>query len=156
MQTPYPAQLTLEYNPPQNDMQFLDCNIYDYNRAQTGKNGHQTFTIYQRHANGEMMAGLSGCIWAQVCEIQRVWVHPTIRKQGIGRSLMEMAEQEAQKHNCHVITLNVYSFQSPAFFTRLGYQVAACVDDCPPGYQTFHLVKRLLKKAVEYPQRFLG
>jgi N-acetylglutamate synthase-like GNAT family acetyltransferase len=144
---PGSIQFHIEYNPVCDGLQFLEQSIYDYNRAQTGKNGGKTFAIYHRNGNNEILAGVHGWVWAKSCEIRGIWVHPALRGQGIGRRLLEMAEQEASDHGCQAITLKVYSFQSPEFYARLGYQTVACLDDFPPGYQTHYLVKRLREEA---------
>jgi hypothetical protein len=43
----------------------------------------------------------------------------------------------------NVILISSYSFQAPAFYQERGYELAWRLDDFPPGYQHFFLVKRL-------------
>jgi GNAT superfamily N-acetyltransferase len=140
---PYDDSFKIEYDSLPGDLQFLDDRIYEFNCEQTGIEDGRLFSIFLRGAENEILAGLSGWTWAQACEIRILWIHSTLRGQGYGRRLMEMAEQEARSRGCKVIYLNSYSFQAPEFYRKLGFEVFARLDDFPPGHYHDHLVKRL-------------
>ncbi len=129
--------------PSSEERQFLEDRLYEFNSNQTGKDDGELFGVFIRDASGEIVAGLSGWTWAQACEIRQVWVHPSWRRQGYGRSLLEAAEQEAKSRGCKVILLSSYSFQAPAFYQKLAYELAWQLDDFPPGHRYCFLVKRL-------------
>jgi len=84
-----------------------------------------------------------GWTWAQACQIQNFWVREDLRGHGHGRALLERAEAEARSRGCTVVTLNSYSFQSPGFYERFGYEVVHQLRDSPPGHEDNWLVKRL-------------
>jgi len=129
--------------PSAEELQFLEDRIYEHNSAQTGQNDGRLFGIFIRNDQQEIVAGLSGWTWARACQIQNLWVHPSLRGKGYGRSLLESAEQEARARRCTVIFLESYSFQAPAFYQKYGYELAWQLNDFPPGHQNCFLVKRL-------------
>ena len=128
--------------PSSGELQFLEDRLYEYNSQQTGRDDGQLFAFFIRNDQQEIVAGCSGWTWAAACEIQTLWVHPSLRGQGHGRELLEAAEQEARAHGCKVIQIESYSFQAPGFYQKCGYKLAWHLDGFPPGHQLFCLVKR--------------
>ena len=69
------------------------------------------------------------------------WQHPVLlvedlpavaasaRRQGIGRQLMEIAEKEAIARGCKYAFVDTIDYQSPAFYQKLGYQMAGRIPD---------------------------
>ena len=135
--------------PSAEELQFLEDRLYEFNSAKTGQNDGRLFAIFIRNERREIMAGLSGWIWARACEIRALWVHPSWRGQGHGRSMLESAEQEARARGCRVILIASYSFQAPAFYRKCGYEPAWQLDDFPPGHQYYFLVKRFPRGTTE-------
>ena len=129
--------------PTSDELQFLEDRLYEYNVQQTGQADGQLFAAFIRDERGEIVAGISGWTWAQACEIQTLWVHADWRGQGLGRELLETAEQEARARGCMVILIASYSFQAPEFYQKYGYELAWRLADFPPGHQHCYLVKRL-------------
>lgn len=132
-------------SPTAEELRLLEDRLYEFNRAQTGRDDGQMFAFFVQNEQQEIVAGLSGWTWADACEIQSLWVHPACRGQGYGRDLLEAAEQEAQARGCKVILIRSYSFQAPGFYQKFGYQMAWQLNDFPPGHQYCHLVKQLKK-----------
>lgn len=130
--------------PSSEELQFLEDRLYEFNSQQTGRDDGQLFAFFVRNEQQEILAGISGWTWAQVCEIKTLWVHPAMRGQGCGRRLLEAAEQEARAQGCKTILISSYSFQAPAFYQKFGYQLAWQLEDFPPGHQYCYLVKRLI------------
>ena len=129
--------------PSPAEQEFLEDRLYEFNAAQIQQDDGQLFAFFIRNEQQEIVAGLSGWTWAQACEIRILWVHATWRGQGYGRKLLESAEQEARLRGCKVILIASYSFEAPAFYQKCGYEIAYQLNDFPPGYQHFYLVKRL-------------
>ncbi len=129
--------------PTPEELAFLEDRLYEYNRDRTGHDDGQLFAFFVRDEKQEIVAGISGWTWAQACEIRELWVDPAWRRQGYGRRLLEGAEQEARDRGCQVILLESYSFQAPAFYQKLGYELQWRLKDFPPGYDYSFLVKRI-------------
>jgi GNAT superfamily N-acetyltransferase len=139
----HPDHVLISKAPSSEELQFLEDRLYEFNRTQTGQDDGELFAILIRDRAQEIVAGLSGWTWARACEIRSVWVHPSWRGQGYGRALLESAEERARARGCSVILTGSYSFQAPAFYQRLGYELAWQLSDFPPGHQHCILVKRL-------------
>ena len=129
--------------PTAEEIQFMEDRLYEHNSAKTGKDDGQLFGFFIRNEKQEIVAGLSGWTWAQACQIQTLWVHPSLRGQGYGERLLDAAEQEAHVRGCQIIMLESYSFQAPGFYQKHGYELAYQLQDFPPGHQNNFLVKRL-------------
>ena len=129
--------------PTPDELQFLEDKIYEYNSARTGHDDGLSFGFFIRDEQHDIVAGLDGWTWAQACQILNFWVRADLRGQGHGRALLESAEQEARDRGCVVVALNSYSFQSPSFYQRHGYELVHQLRDFPPGHEDNLLVKRL-------------
>lgn len=129
--------------PSAEELQFMEDRIYEHNSAKTGQDDGQLFGFFIRNDKQEIVAGLSGWTWAQACQIQTLWVHPSLRGQGYGERLLEAAEQEARTRGCKIVMLESYNFQAPGFYQKHGYELAYQLKDFPPGHQNNWLVKRL-------------
>jgi len=130
-------------NPSLEELQFLEDRLYEFNSSQIGQDDGQLFAYFTRNDQQEIVAGLSGWTWARACEIRELWVHPSWRRQGYGRALLESAEHEALARGCKIILISSYSFQAPAFYQKCGYELVWQLNDFPPGHQYCYLVKRL-------------
>jgi GNAT superfamily N-acetyltransferase len=137
------ASVSIEDQPKPADLEFLENQINTYNMVEVGAYDGRALAIFVRDATGAIIAGLSGFTWARMCEINFLWVHPELQGQGYGSQLLRMAEAEARARGCLITILGTYSFQAPAFYQRLGYELAGQLTDCPPGHTNYYLYKRL-------------
>lgn len=132
-----------ECNPSSEDLQFLEDRLYEFNAAQTGQDDGELFSFLIRNERQEIVAGLAGWTWAHACEIKTLWVHPSWRGRGYGRSLLKAAEDKARDRKCQVILISSYSFQAPSFYQKFGYDLVWRLNDFPPGHQHCSLIKRV-------------
>jgi ribosomal protein S18 acetylase RimI-like enzyme len=93
--------------------------------------------------NGRILAGLYGATYWDWLHIKLLWVDKSLRGQGIGQRLMQMAEAEAVQRGCHAALVDTHSFQAEGFYARLGYEVFGRLEDFPLGHQRIYLQKRL-------------
>jgi len=129
--------------PDQQDVQFLDDRIYEFNAARTGIADARLLAIILRNDRGEIVAGLYGWTWGRACEVRILWVDERLRGQGLGRRMMAAAEQEARARGATQIVLSTHGFQAPGFYRALGFEAVGHVDDYPVGHQSIYLRKRL-------------
>ena len=137
------THLRIETNPTVEDVRFLEDRLYDYGVEQTGVDDGQWLAIFLRDDQQTIQAGLKGWTWCGSCYIQTVWVHHTLRGQGIGTQLLQAAEQEARRRGCQQMILTSYSFQAPGFYQKLGFEVFAVLDEHPRGHRDYYLHKWL-------------
>ena len=134
----------IEDQPAARDLEYLEDQINHYNMTQTGAFDARALAIFVRNEQQDIVAGLSGYTWAGMCEIQFLWVHPTVRQQGYGGDLLQAAEREAQKRGCSIMILGTYSFQAPSFYQKHGYEIVGRIEHCPPNHTNYYFKKRLL------------
>lgn len=90
---------------------------------------------------GNLLAGLYGnCYWNGL-EIDTLWVDEPLRGQGIGKRLVDQAEQYARRQGAVVSYLK--TFDAKHFYEQLGYQVYGELKDRPIGTVLYHMQKRL-------------
>jgi GNAT superfamily N-acetyltransferase len=79
---------------------------------------------FARTPAGAIVGSAVGRTWGECCELQRLWVDPAHRRQGVGRELIRRIAAGARARRCRRIYLETFRFQSPAFCRALGFSVA--------------------------------
>lgn len=103
----------------------------------------QELGVFVRDGDGNLLGGLTGStLWGWLY-IKLLWVDDGQRGTGLGRRLVQSAEEEAVRRGCFAAYVNTFSYQAPDFYEKLGYQVFGQLDDFPQGYQRVYLNKRL-------------
>jgi GNAT superfamily N-acetyltransferase len=92
---------------------------------------------------GASIGGLTARIGYTRMFVELLFVPEHLRGTGIGRQLMERAEDVAREHGCTGIWLDTFTFQAPGFYQKLGYSVFGEIRDYPPGFSRFFLHKPL-------------
>ena len=119
-------------------MAFIQARIDAFNEDETGYRDGRELACFVRDDAGRLVAGLTGFTWGGACRVSFLWVDEPRRREGLGRELLEAAEEEARRRGCELIHLDTHDFQAPDFYRRLGYEAYARLDDFPRGYgQTF-------------------
>ena len=73
--------------------------------------------IFVRDA-GKIVAGISGWTWGDCCELQSLWVEPSLRGRGLATRLLAAAEAEAAARGCSQTVHFTYDFQARALYER--------------------------------------
>ena len=85
----------------------------------------------QRHefaasVDGSIVGVLGLRIAASLAHVESLVVLPEVRRRGVGRRLLELAERSANYYNCHKMTLEAPAqLPARAFFEACGYKVEA-------------------------------
>ncbi len=116
-----------------------------FNRSQTpGFSGSfATIGLMLKDAAGQTDGGLTARISFSWMFVELLFVPERLRGQGMGRQLMEKAEDVAREHGCIGIWLDTFTFQAPGFYQKLGYTVFGEIENYPPGSSRFFLHKHL-------------
>lgn len=126
---PYIRQKLREYNIKHlsdSDVSFVDEDF--------------CFTI--KDEEGKILGGISGNTKLQSLFIQFLWVDESIQRRGFGRRLIKSVEDFAVEKNCRIIKVDTFSFQAPAFYKSLGFEVYGTINDFPEGHNQYFLYKR--------------
>ena len=95
-------------------------------------------------ADEAVVGGLIGETQFAWLKVSIVAVAEHARRCGVGRRLMELAEQEAVARGCRHVFLDTMDYQAPAFYQKLGYTVAAKIDDWDShGHARYYFIKEL-------------
>jgi GNAT superfamily N-acetyltransferase len=75
--------------------------------------------------------------------ISILWLAESLRGQGVGGRLLDMAEQEALDRGCRHAHVDTLDFQALPFYEKHGYAVWGTLNDLPPGHSRYFLKKDL-------------
>ncbi len=140
-----PESLRIDFEPFLDDglRTFITDGVDHHNIAKTGLAAYFPTHFILRADRGEVMGGLLGLIWGSWLHITILWVADTARGQGHGGRLLEAAEAYALERGCIGVFLDTFSFQARPFYEGHGYRVFGTLADCPPGHESYFLMKRL-------------
>jgi ribosomal protein S18 acetylase RimI-like enzyme len=140
-------QFVLE-DPSLADIQFLEDQLYEFNSAETGIADGRSLAFFMRDAEKGIVAAAAGHTWGETCELQQLWVAESLRRQGIGRSLLEEVEAEAIRRGCRQLILSTHSFQAPRFYQNFGFEILYAIPEYPRGHSQILLRKGLRDRAA--------
>ena len=116
-----------------------------YNTSQAGSSQNRPIVVLLKDASGEVVGGLWGHTGYDWLFTQLLVVPASLRGQGVGSEIMQMAEQEAIRRGCHGAWLDTFEFQARGFYERIGYECFAELPNYPNGFSRFFMKKMLVK-----------
>lgn len=122
---------------------FLEDRIYEFNAAATGFFDAEEYAAAIRDLDGRIIAAVSGFTWGRCCQIDKLWVDPSARRQGLGSRLVRAVEELAHARGCKQVMLSSHTFQAPDFYRLLGYAEQAQIAGYPAGHSDIHFRKLL-------------
>jgi GNAT superfamily N-acetyltransferase len=126
-------RLVVEGSPDPADLALLEDQVAAAAIAAAGLGDDQEFGIFVRDDDSRIIAGISGIVWAGCCELQAMWVDPTLRGCGLARRLITAAENEARQRGCTLVQFRAYDLLAPGLHERLGYETVGVIEGCPAG-----------------------
>jgi len=136
-------RLVVDPHAPESLKQHVRDRLDLHNVAATGQSEYYAVSMFLKDARDEVLGGLLGSLWGGWLYVQHLWVAAPLRGLGHGRRLMQAAERYAVERGCRNAHLDTSSFQAPAFYEKLGYQVFGSLEDFPPGHTKYFMKKRL-------------
>lgn len=115
----------------------------DFNRARVGDDAMQHLSVFVRDADGTIVAGALGNTYWGWLYIGTLWVDERLRGQGWGSQVLQAAEDEARRRDCHHVHLDTMSFQALPFYLKHGFTVFGELHDKPVGHSHYFLQKSL-------------
>ena len=125
-------EFQVEHDPDPLDIEFLETQIRREASAAMGLGDEAELAIIVRDG-GAIVAGISGWTWGDCCELQSLWVQPSLRGRGLATRLIAAAETEAVARGCTQTVHFTYDFQARALYERNGYELVARVENFPSG-----------------------
>lgn len=128
---------------PESKQVILDL-LIAHNALRTGLNDYRQLAIeITDDQTGKVIGGLWGRTALGWLFTEMLFVPEPLRGQGVGKSLILQAEQEAVVRGCHSAWLDTFSFQARGFYERLGYTCFGELPDYPAGFERFFMKKTL-------------
>lgn len=124
------------------DIEFLETRIRQEAAEAMGLGDETELGIFVRD-DGLIVAGITGWTWGDCCELQSLWVHPTLRGRGLGARLLAAAEAEAAARGCTQTVHLTYDFQARRLYEKTGYDLVGQVKDFPTGTDVLWFRKKL-------------
>lgn len=134
---------SLTDQPDAGDVQYLGGQLSAYNLGHAGYSDARPLAIFIRDADGQILGGLQGWTYWDWFAIDLLWLAEEIRGRGYGSTLLRMAENEAAARGCGRVLLDTFSFQSPAFYQKHGYEVFGVLDGFAAKHRRYYLCKIL-------------
>jgi GNAT superfamily N-acetyltransferase len=139
-------RIILDTDASDADVDAVETGLSIFNRQAVGfdaSDDFQSLRIFVKSDDGTVMGGVLGATAWGWLYISVLWMHDDLHGQGFGTRLMQMAEEEALKRNCHRVVLDTHSFQALPFYQKLGYTVFGELEDFPIGHTRYYLKKQL-------------
>lgn len=138
---------TLTNMPDASDREYIherikafNDRVSRYHRAVRGSGG-APLCIFVRDAQRRLVGGLTADTYWNWLEIDDLWLEEALRRRGLGRKLLSIAENEARRRGCTSAFLQTFSFQARGFYEKQGYRVVGQLDDYPPG-EVFYWMRK--------------
>jgi GNAT superfamily N-acetyltransferase len=141
MSTTY--QIIYDEKPEDSAWGIIGRGVGSFNEERAGNNNFQRLCFVLQDQEGEVVGGILGETYWDWFYLDLLWVSEELRRQGYGSQLLEIAEEEARRRGAMNAYLDTFSFQAPDFYFNNGYEVFGELNDYPPGYQRYFLMKAL-------------
>ena len=92
-------EFELEDDPDPCEIEFLEMQIRREASAAMGLGDEVELATFVRDGD-TVLAGISGWTWGDCCELQSLWVTPSLRGRGLATRLIAAAESEAAARGC--------------------------------------------------------
>jgi GNAT superfamily N-acetyltransferase len=99
--------------------------------------------IIGRDRDEVVQAGIRFVLAFEWLFVNWLWVADPYRKNGVGSQLMAGAEAAARAQGCRGAYLDIFTFQAPKFYERLGYREFGRLNDFPSGHARIWFSKAL-------------
>ncbi|WNN46108.1 GNAT family N-acetyltransferase [Winslowiella toletana] len=137
-------KLTVTATPSQQDLDEVKAGLVSYNSQYINMDEIKPIALFFTNEKHNKLAGLTGSTAGNWLRIDMLWVSDTLRGQGIGRQLIQAAEQEARARGCLYAQVDTASFQARPFYEKQGYQLRLTLENYPRVHQRYYLTKSLL------------
>lgn len=134
--------LTVTDAPSAAALAELGANLAAFNDADVGPANRRPLAVLM-HADGALVAGLSGYTAWGWLYVQWLWVAESRRGQGAAAKLLAAAEAEARARACHGAYIDTFSPWALHVYEKAGYAVFGAMPDFPRGRTRSFLSKGL-------------
>ncbi|MEE9128692.1 MAG: GNAT family N-acetyltransferase [Phycisphaerales bacterium] len=143
MQSPLPLSFTVHDDVPVEEGRIVDTGLGEANERAAPLHEVQPLSCFARLPSDAVIGGAVGRTWGKCCELQQIWVDSGHRRQGVGALLVRTFEKHTRARGCTTFYLETFSFQSPALYRSLGYEIKLELRGFSPGIVKYVMVHEL-------------
>lgn len=135
-------------NPNDSDAKTISKGIIDFNHLKVPDleplEAEVKFFVFAKNEESIVIGGVRAtCFW-NTMHIELLWLSEECRGKGIGKALIDSAENFAIEHNCEKVFVETTSWQAKPFYEKVGYKHIATLNDRPKGHASHYLTKDLI------------
>jgi GNAT superfamily N-acetyltransferase len=134
--------IDLTDHPPQEALDVILAGLIEFNRRLLGDPQGKSLALLLTAADGTVVGGMWARTGFQWGFVELLFVPESLGGRGLGRELLDQAEQEAGRRRCIGAWLETLSPQARTLYERCGYTVFGEIPDYPPGIVRTFLSKR--------------
>ncbi|HEY8660790.1 MAG TPA: GNAT family N-acetyltransferase [Hanamia sp.] len=130
----------------ENEIKFIENSLNIFNE----KNGPfptgempKPLNFVMKDSEDKIIAGINAIFYRFIAYVDVLWVDDFYRGKGLGKTLYQKVEKEAQKLGAKLIHLETLEFQAKDFYIKLGFEVYGILENFPPGHTKYSLKKNL-------------
>ena len=117
--------------------------IRAYNRANREQSKSEPLNIYLEDEKGNLVAGMVAETFGNWLEIEYLYVSDSLRNQGLGSRILELAENESRNRGCKYSFVDTFNFQAPKFYEKHGYKEVFALKKYPYIGERYYYTKEL-------------
>ena len=117
--------------------------IRAYNRANREQSKSEPLNIYFEDEKGNLVAGMVAETFGNWLEIEYLYVSDSLRNQGLGSRILELAENESRNRGCKYSVVDTFNFQAPKFYEKHGCKEVFALKKYPYIGERYYYTKEL-------------
>lgn len=138
------SHLTLHTDYNEEDTFFIRYNLIKHNKSKVAYTEEEKINFFLKDEEGNILGGLVGHTDWECFFVDVLWVDESLRGQGKGQELIQIAETFAREKGCTLMRLETFSFQAPEFYKKLGFKEIGKLDNFPKGFTHYLMYKELI------------
>ncbi|MBE1159441.1 GNAT family N-acetyltransferase [Dyella acidiphila] len=137
-------QIVLTDEPEAGELEAIRRGLDAFNLAASGIDDRRVIALLVKDpATGQVAGGLNGRTSRGVLFIDVFFLPASMRGQGLGSRLLQMAEDEGRRRGCRTGLLHTNNFQAPEFYKKHGWREYGQFPSDPPGTSRIFFSKEL-------------
>ncbi|WP_018759634.1 GNAT family N-acetyltransferase [Paenibacillus terrigena] len=100
-----------------------------------------TINLILKTKDDEVVGGIMCNMFMYCLYIDVLWVDEKYRGQDYGSKLIAGVEEIAKGKGCILVETCTYSYQSPGFYVKCGYEIYGILEGFPEGIKKYQLKK---------------
>lgn len=135
--------LVVTDQPSAKDCAALLAILRKFTVQQVRKLDNHDFAVFVFGDDHQILGGITAQSRWGGFEIDVIALDDSLRGQGFGSRLMQLAQQEAVRRKCHHMLLDTYEFQAKEFYLQHGFTVFGQLEGPAPFYPRYFMQKTL-------------